>query len=107
MYNRAMTKVEECKRQTLSEEAKLQQAVENYEVVELEATLLEQAQEAIELLLGCSEELEKMKGEDKLTMRQKNCLIKFTWKIASIKRILSHTLVLKHLRQLKPVEFAQ
>lgn len=88
-------------------ESKLQKFVESYEVAELEATLLEQADEAIGVLLACNDELEKLRQGVVMTTKRKQTFLKFSWKLSAINRILSHSLVSNRIRLHEPLKLLQ
>lgn len=55
LYGGIMEKVETNKKEALTAESRLQQFVEAYESAELESTLLEQADEAVSVLVACND----------------------------------------------------
>lgn len=87
------------KHEALAAETRLQQFVEVYEVSELEATLLEQADEAVSVLVACNDELERLKQGATMTVRRKHVFLKFSWKLATIRRILCHNLVANRIKE--------
>lgn len=70
---------------------------------------MEESREAFEFLIVFNESFEAVKEKDyhQLSKKDKNLLLKFSYKLGYMRKILSHHLVKKHIRGEDEVELLE